>query len=93
MDGDETKKLLAENSRKMTVLRVNERLLTRQYTTIREMERYLRKENEKQKAELTLMETAVTEKFGHFQRFKAWLVIYVSFFCLVVIFVVLSTAF
>ncbi|XP_014381380.1 centrosomal protein of 290 kDa isoform X2 [Alligator sinensis] len=70
MDGDETKKLLAENSRKMTVLRVNERLLTRQYTTILEMERYLRKENEKQKAELTLMEVAVTEKFGHFQRFK-----------------------
>ncbi|XP_019370375.1 PREDICTED: centrosomal protein of 290 kDa isoform X4 [Gavialis gangeticus] len=70
MDGDETKKLLAENSRKMTVLRVNERLLTRQYTTILEMERHLRKENEKKKAELTLMETAVTEKFGHFQRFK-----------------------
>uniref|UniRef100_A0A674I1U5 Centrosomal protein 290 n=1 Tax=Terrapene triunguis TaxID=2587831 RepID=A0A674I1U5_9SAUR len=67
---DETKKLLAENSRKMTVLRVNERSLTRQYTTLLEMERHLRKENEKQKAELTSMETAVGEKIGHLQRFK-----------------------
>ncbi|KAM7178897.1 centrosomal protein of 290 kDa isoform 2-T2 [Macrochelys suwanniensis] len=67
---DETKKLLAENSRKMTVLRVNERSLTRQYTTLLEMERHLRKENEKQKAELTSVETAVGEKIGHLQRFK-----------------------
>ncbi|XP_039353022.1 centrosomal protein of 290 kDa isoform X3 [Mauremys reevesii] len=67
---DETKKLLAENSRKMTVLRVNERSLTRQYTTLLEMERHLRKENEKQKAELTSMETAVGGKIGHLQRFK-----------------------
>nr|XP_042715780.1 centrosomal protein of 290 kDa isoform X3 [Chrysemys picta bellii] len=67
---DETKKLLAENSRKMTVLRVNERSLTRQYTTLLEMERHLRKENEKQKAELASMETAVGEKIGHLQRFK-----------------------
>uniref|UniRef100_A0A8C4W164 Centrosomal protein 290 n=1 Tax=Gopherus evgoodei TaxID=1825980 RepID=A0A8C4W164_9SAUR len=67
---DETKKLLAENSRKMTVLRVNEQSLTRQYTTLLEMERHLRKENEKQKAELTSMETAVGEKIGHLQRFK-----------------------
>ncbi|XP_037741417.1 centrosomal protein of 290 kDa isoform X9 [Chelonia mydas] len=67
---DETKKLLAENSRKMTVLRVNERSLTRQYTTLLEMERHLRKENEKQKAELTAVETAVGEKIGHLQRFK-----------------------
>ncbi|XP_073183695.1 centrosomal protein of 290 kDa isoform X5 [Lepidochelys kempii] len=68
---DETKKLLAENSRKMTVLRVNERSLTRQYTTLLEMERHLRKENEKQKAELTAVETAVGEKIGHLQRFKS----------------------
>ncbi|XP_055567766.1 centrosomal protein of 290 kDa isoform X3 [Falco cherrug] len=70
LDPDETKKVLAENSRKITVLRVNERSLTRQYTTLLEMERHLRKENEKLKDEITHMETAVVGKIGNLQRFK-----------------------
>ncbi|NWH65851.1 CE290 protein, partial [Geococcyx californianus] len=70
MDPDETKKVLAENSRKITVLRVNERSLTRQYTTLLEMERHLRQENEKLKSEITHMETAVLGKIGNLQRFK-----------------------
>ncbi|NWU43118.1 CE290 protein, partial [Hylia prasina] len=70
MDPDETKKVLAENNRKITVLRVNEKSLTRQCTTLLEMERHLRKENEKLKDEITHMETAVTRKFGNLQRFK-----------------------
>ncbi|NXC11399.1 CE290 protein, partial [Orthonyx spaldingii] len=70
MDPDEIKKVLAENNRKITVLRVNEKSLTRQCTTLLEMERHLRKENEKLKGEITLMETAVTEKIGNLQRFK-----------------------
>ncbi|XP_040413972.1 centrosomal protein of 290 kDa isoform X4 [Cygnus olor] len=70
LDPDETKKLLAENNRKITVLQVNERSLTRQYTTLLEMERHLRKENEKLKSEMTHMETAVIGKIGHLQRFK-----------------------
>uniref|UniRef100_A0A8B9N3I4 Centrosomal protein 290 n=1 Tax=Accipiter nisus TaxID=211598 RepID=A0A8B9N3I4_9AVES len=70
LDPDETKKVLAENNRKITVLRVNERSLTRQYTTLLEMERHLRKENEKLKGEITHMETAVIEKIGNLQRFK-----------------------
>ncbi|XP_032036578.1 centrosomal protein of 290 kDa isoform X1 [Aythya fuligula] len=70
LDPDETKKLLAENNRKITVLRVNERSLTRQYTTLLEMEQHLRKENEKLKSEMTHMETAVIGKIGHLQRFK-----------------------
>ncbi|XP_056197035.1 centrosomal protein of 290 kDa isoform X3 [Falco biarmicus] len=70
LDPDETKKVLAENSRKITVLRVNERSLTRQYTTLLEMERHLRKENEKLKDEITHMETAVIGKIGNLQRFK-----------------------
>ncbi|XP_010010899.1 PREDICTED: centrosomal protein of 290 kDa-like, partial [Nestor notabilis] len=70
LDPDETKKVLAENNRKITVLRVNERSLTRQYTTLLEAERHLRKENEKLKGEITHMETAVTEKIGNLQRFK-----------------------
>ncbi|KAK4831913.1 hypothetical protein QYF61_020060 [Mycteria americana] len=70
LDPDETKKVLAENNRKITVLRVNERSLTRQYTTLLETERHLRKENEKLKGEITHMETAVVGKIGNLQRFK-----------------------
>uniref|UniRef100_A0A8C4PEF2 Centrosomal protein 290 n=1 Tax=Dromaius novaehollandiae TaxID=8790 RepID=A0A8C4PEF2_DRONO len=70
MDPNETKKLLAENNRKITVLRVNERSLTRQCATLVEMEQHLRKENEKLKGEITHIETTVTRKFGHLQRFK-----------------------
>ncbi|KAJ7329890.1 hypothetical protein JRQ81_016064 [Phrynocephalus forsythii] len=69
-DSDESKRLFADYSRKITVLRVNERSLTRQYTTLLEMEKHLRKENEKMKAGLISMEAAVTEKIGSLQRFK-----------------------
>ncbi|XP_055091741.1 centrosomal protein of 290 kDa isoform X3 [Symphalangus syndactylus] len=70
MDSDEMKKILAENSRKITVLQVNEKSLIRQYTTLVELERQLRKENEKQKNELLSMEAEVREKIGCLQRFK-----------------------
>lgn len=70
MDSDEVKKTLCENSRKITVLQVNEKSLIRQYTTLVEMERQLRKENEKQKNEFISMEAEVGEKIGHLQRFK-----------------------
>nr|KAF6494164.1 centrosomal protein 290 [Rousettus aegyptiacus] len=70
MDSDEMKKMLSENSRKITVLQVNEKSLIRQYTTLVEMERQLRKENEKQKNELISMEAEVSEKIGRLQRFK-----------------------
>ncbi|XP_009868117.1 PREDICTED: centrosomal protein of 290 kDa-like, partial [Apaloderma vittatum] len=70
LDPDETKKVLAENNRKITVLRVNERSLRRQCTTLLEMEQHLRKENEKLKGEITHMETAVIGKIGNLQRFK-----------------------
>uniref|UniRef100_A0A8C8ZQV6 Centrosomal protein 290 n=1 Tax=Prolemur simus TaxID=1328070 RepID=A0A8C8ZQV6_PROSS len=70
MDSDEMKKILSENSRKMTVLQVNEKSLIRQYTTLVEMERRLRKENGKQKNELLSIEAEVCEKIGCLQRFK-----------------------
>ncbi|XP_036615279.1 centrosomal protein of 290 kDa [Trichosurus vulpecula] len=70
MDADETKKLLSESSRKISVLQVNEKSLVRQYTTLLEMERHLRKENSKQKNELIAMEAAVGDRIGHLQRFK-----------------------
>ncbi|XP_067998895.1 centrosomal protein of 290 kDa isoform X2 [Melanerpes formicivorus] len=70
LDPDETKKVLAETNRKITVLQVNERSLTRRYTTVLEAERHLRKENEKLKAEITQMEAAVMGRIGNLQRFK-----------------------
>ncbi|NXN25676.1 CE290 protein, partial [Nycticryphes semicollaris] len=70
LDPEETKKVLAENNRKITVLRVNERSLTRQVSTLLETERHLRKENEKLKDEIIHMETAVLGKIGNLQRFK-----------------------
>ncbi|XP_025022955.1 centrosomal protein of 290 kDa [Python bivittatus] len=69
-DSNDTKQLFADYSRKITVLRVNERSMKRQYTTLLEMERHLRKENEKMKNEMTLMEVTVGEKIGSLQRFK-----------------------
>ncbi|XP_048357510.1 centrosomal protein of 290 kDa [Sphaerodactylus townsendi] len=69
-ESDDSKQLLAEYSRKITVFRVNERSLTRQYTTLLEMEKHLRKQNEKMKTELTSMETTIGEKIGHLHRFK-----------------------
>ncbi|XP_006870766.1 PREDICTED: centrosomal protein of 290 kDa [Chrysochloris asiatica] len=70
VDSDEMKKILSENSRKITVLQVNEKSLIRQYTTLVEMERQLRKENGKQKSDLMSMEADVCEKIGRLQRFK-----------------------
>nr|XP_033809362.1 centrosomal protein of 290 kDa isoform X2 [Geotrypetes seraphini] len=70
LDPDEMKKLLAESSRKITVLRVNEKSLTRKYTTLLEMEQHLRKENGKLKTDLTEMEAAVAERIGYLQRCK-----------------------
>ena len=73
MDSNEMKKMLSENSRKITVLQVNEKSLIRQYTTLVEMERHLRKENGKHKNDIISMEAEVTEKIGNLQRFKVFL--------------------
>ncbi|XP_018425714.1 PREDICTED: centrosomal protein of 290 kDa, partial [Nanorana parkeri] len=70
MGPDEIKKQLAENFRKMTVLRVNEKSLTRRYTTLMEMEQHLRKENDKLRNEISDMEATVGERIGYLQRYK-----------------------
>lgn len=69
-DPREIKQELAETARKMTVLKVNEKCLTRRYTTLLELEQHLRKENGKLKDDFTQMEAAVTERIGYLQRFK-----------------------
>ena len=55
---------------------MNEKSLIRQYTTLVEMERQLRKENGKQKNELIAMEAEVGEKIGRLQRFKVYLIFF-----------------
>ncbi|XP_051740645.1 centrosomal protein of 290 kDa isoform X2 [Ctenopharyngodon idella] len=69
-DPSEIRRELAETARKMMVLRVNEKCLTRRYTTLLELEQHLRKENGKLKDDFSQMEAAVTERIGYLQRFK-----------------------
>ncbi|XP_046705257.1 centrosomal protein of 290 kDa isoform X3 [Silurus meridionalis] len=69
-DPSEIRRQVAEAARKTTLLRVNERSLTRRYTTLMEQEQHLRKENNKLKDDSVQMEAAVTERIGYLQRFK-----------------------
>uniref|UniRef100_W5KWW2 Centrosomal protein 290 n=1 Tax=Astyanax mexicanus TaxID=7994 RepID=W5KWW2_ASTMX len=69
-DPVEMRRQVSEAARRMTVLRVNEKSLTRQYTTLLEQEQHLRKENNKLKEDFVQMETAVTKRIGYLQRFK-----------------------
>lgn len=62
-------------SRKTTVLRVNEKALSRRYAMMQDVEGFLRKDNTKLRNEVVAMETAVTERLGYLQRYKVtWLV-------------------
>ncbi|XP_070533170.1 centrosomal protein of 290 kDa-like [Ptychodera flava] len=70
MEGDEMQKRVANSSRKMTVLRVNEKALTRRFTMGTEVETTLRKENNRLRNEIVQMEAAVTERLGYLQRHK-----------------------
>lgn len=74
-DPVEIRRQVSEAARKMTLLRVNERSLTRRYTTLMEQEQHLRKENNKLKDDSVQMEAAVTERIGYLQRFKVQLCI------------------
>lgn len=67
---DKQKARLAEYSRKLTVLRVNEKSLARRYTILSESEEHLRKECAKSREEVTSMENAVTERIGNLTRYK-----------------------
>lgn len=69
-DPTEIRRQAAEAARKLTVLKVNEKSLSRRYTTLMEQERHLRKENNKLKDDCVQMEATVTERIGYLQRFK-----------------------
>ncbi|XP_015208274.2 centrosomal protein of 290 kDa isoform X1 [Lepisosteus oculatus] len=70
MDPSDTKKQISEAARKITVLRVNEKSLTRRYTTLLEIEQHLRKENNRLKNEILEMNSAVADRIGYLQRYK-----------------------
>ncbi|KAM3609329.1 uncharacterized protein V6R79_013026 [Siganus canaliculatus] len=69
-DPEEIKRQLSEALRKLAVLKVNEKKLTRRYNVLLEQEQHLRKENGKLKEESSLMQAAVTQKIGYLQRYK-----------------------
>uniref|UniRef100_A0A0L8IEA8 Uncharacterized protein n=1 Tax=Octopus bimaculoides TaxID=37653 RepID=A0A0L8IEA8_OCTBM len=69
-DEAEIARRLSEQSRRMTVLAVNEKALTRSYYTMSEIEKSARKEISKLRNETISMEKAVTEKIGYLQRYK-----------------------
>lgn len=69
-DPNETRRHLSEALRKLTVLRVNEKKLSRRYVTLVEQEQHLRKENNKLKDESGQMQASVTQRLGYLQRYK-----------------------
>ncbi|CAH1800117.1 unnamed protein product [Owenia fusiformis] len=69
-DDVEVRRRLADMTRKITVLRVNEKALTRRYNSLQEVEGHSRKEITRLKNEAVQMEAAVTERLGYLQRFK-----------------------
>ncbi|XP_040893439.1 centrosomal protein of 290 kDa isoform X2 [Toxotes jaculatrix] len=69
-DPEEIRRQLSEALRKLTVLRVNEKKLTRRYTTLLEQEQHLRKENSKLRDESSHMQASVTQRIGYLQRYK-----------------------
>ncbi|KAG7266441.1 hypothetical protein CRUP_005633 [Coryphaenoides rupestris] len=69
-DPEEARRRLAETVRQATVLRVNEKTLSRRYTLLTEREQLLRSENAKLRDDSGQMEAAVTERLGYLQRYK-----------------------
>lgn len=54
----------------MTVLHVNEKSLTRHYTTLLEQEQHLRKDNNKLRDDFSTMQASVTQRIGYLTRYK-----------------------
>ncbi|XP_027857891.1 centrosomal protein of 290 kDa isoform X2 [Xiphophorus couchianus] len=69
-DPEEIRRQLSEAFRKLTVLRVNEKKLTRRYSTLLEREQLLRKENGKLRDESSHMQASVLQRMGYLQRYK-----------------------
>lgn len=69
-DPEMLKTRLGELTRKITVLRVNEKSLARRYTAMQEVENSMRRENEKLKRDILDMEGSVMTRVGYLERYK-----------------------
>ncbi|XP_019934440.2 centrosomal protein of 290 kDa isoform X8 [Paralichthys olivaceus] len=69
-DPEEVRRQLSEALRKLTLLKVNEKKLTRRYTTLLEQEQHIRKENNKLRDDSIHMQVSVTQRIGYLQRYK-----------------------
>ncbi|XP_065052482.1 centrosomal protein of 290 kDa-like [Rhopilema esculentum] len=69
-DPDRQKSRLSEYARKITLLRVNEKSLSRRYTILKESEEHVRKECSKLRNDITSVENAVVERIGYLTRYK-----------------------
>ena len=78
-DPNQHKKLMANLTRKITVLRVNEKSLSRRYTILQEVEKALRKENGKIRKDMMDIEASVTKKIGYLERHKVMILFNISF--------------
>ncbi|XP_036001971.1 centrosomal protein of 290 kDa isoform X6 [Fundulus heteroclitus] len=67
---EEVRRQLSEAFRKLTVFAVNEKRLTRRYSTLLEQEQLLRKENGKLRDESSQMQASVIQRMGYLQRYK-----------------------
>ncbi|CAF0721783.1 unnamed protein product [Adineta steineri] len=69
-DDVEVRRRIAELTRKITVLRVNEKTLGRKILSYQDIETHLRKDNTKLRTEVVDMEVAVQTRLNYLQRFK-----------------------
>ncbi|CAF3443526.1 unnamed protein product [Rotaria sp. Silwood1] len=69
-DDAEVRRRIAEVTRKITVLRVNEKELARKILSYQDIESKLRKDNTKLRTEVIDMEVAVQTRLNYLQRFK-----------------------
>ncbi|XP_029290181.1 centrosomal protein of 290 kDa isoform X8 [Cottoperca gobio] len=69
-DPEEIRRQLSEALRKLTVLKVNEKKLTRRYTTLLEQEQHLCKDNGRLRDDSSHMQASVTQRIGYLQRYK-----------------------
>ena len=67
---DDQSKRLREATRKLTILKLNKKALTRHLAATQENEESLRIENKKLKADMITLETSITERLGFLQRYK-----------------------
>ena len=69
-DESEVRRRVAETTRKITVLQVNEKALVRRFQALEDVEQFLRRENNRLKNDIIQMEAVVQERLGYYRRYK-----------------------